>query len=265
MQDVAVEEDRFPAVAEPFDDLADVVSPHGVETVGRLVEDQQVGVVHQGLGEPQALAHSLAEPTYRFSVAVAEPDQFEEFVDAGTDLRFAHPAESAVEPKRRAGGMVRIDAERFGEVADPLPCGGRSGGATEQRRVPGGGPDHAEQRLDERRFAGAVGAEQPEHLAGVGTQRNPGERLDPTAAGDGPTSIDLREVFDFDDRGGNAHTDNVRINWITSVASASTIAENNSNRWAGWDHDGERNSCSYNSRNRSRWWVESNTPSSTNS
>ena len=42
-QDVRAQQDRHARVAERADHVADVADAGGVETVGRLVEDQQVG------------------------------------------------------------------------------------------------------------------------------------------------------------------------------------------------------------------------------
>ena len=56
---VAVQEDRFALVAQPAEHFADLAAADRIEAVGRLVEHQQVGIVHQRLGQPDALPHSL--------------------------------------------------------------------------------------------------------------------------------------------------------------------------------------------------------------
>ena len=56
-QDVARDEDRPAGVGEVAQLRPEVVDPGRVQAVGRLVEDEQLRVVEQGRGDPQALAH----------------------------------------------------------------------------------------------------------------------------------------------------------------------------------------------------------------
>ena len=64
--------------------------------------------------------------------------------------------------RRDAGG----GGQPLRHVPDPVPGGGRAERRAEQPHVTGGAGDHAEQRAHEGGLAGAVGAEQGEHLAG---------------------------------------------------------------------------------------------------
>ncbi len=58
-EQVAVEEDG-PSLAPQLDeDVADLASSHRVDAVGRFVEDDQLRIVHQRLGESDPLLHPL--------------------------------------------------------------------------------------------------------------------------------------------------------------------------------------------------------------
>ena len=61
VQHVRGDEHRAALGAEPPDQLDDVPALHGVEAVERLVEQQQLGRVHERLGQLDALAHALRE------------------------------------------------------------------------------------------------------------------------------------------------------------------------------------------------------------
>src|SRR5438132_1685149 len=52
-QDVAGEEDRHALGTEPADELADLAHFLGVEADGGLVEDEELGLVEEGLGESE--------------------------------------------------------------------------------------------------------------------------------------------------------------------------------------------------------------------
>ena len=53
------DQDGLPTPLAVAEDVGELPPGEGIETRGRLVEDQKVRVVQQGLGEPEALAHPL--------------------------------------------------------------------------------------------------------------------------------------------------------------------------------------------------------------
>ena len=60
--------------SEPADQLDDVAALHRVEPVQRLVEQEQLGRVHERLGELDALSHALREAPDASFRGVLEPD-----------------------------------------------------------------------------------------------------------------------------------------------------------------------------------------------
>jgi hypothetical protein len=58
-EEVCVQEHAGPALAQPANDLADVVTSYGVERAGGLVEDDERRVPEQRHAEPEPLLHSL--------------------------------------------------------------------------------------------------------------------------------------------------------------------------------------------------------------
>lgn len=93
-------------------------SAHGVESIGRFIEDEQVRVVQHGLCEPQALSHPLGVATDRFVFASFKAYEFEEFFFAGGDLRVGHFAKAAVEVQSASTSVMSRKDEVFGEVSN---------------------------------------------------------------------------------------------------------------------------------------------------
>lgn len=56
-EQVAVEEHGLATAFQLGQDLPDITTADGVHTIGRLVEQHDVRIVHQGLGDADPLAH----------------------------------------------------------------------------------------------------------------------------------------------------------------------------------------------------------------
>ena len=135
----------------------------------RLVEDQDVGILDQRVGDAEALEHAARVRVDAVVGAIGHADLLEDLVD----LRLRIGPRDAVQASRvaqvLAPGHAVVEADAVRQVADA---------ALHLERVPGrieaddAGParrrlGQAEEHQDGRRLAGAVLAEQPEDLAGV--------------------------------------------------------------------------------------------------
>ena len=178
-QEVAGEHDRQAAlVDEPAQQLEDLDDADRVDRGGRLVEDQEVGRLDQGIGDAEPLAHAAgvgADPVVR---AVGEADLGEDLVDGGLRLGLAEAVETGRVAQVLAAGHVLVEADGVGQVADP---------SLDLARLPGGIEPHhrclavgrlgqPEQHQDRGRLARAVLAEQPEDLARVDREVEPVDR-----------------------------------------------------------------------------------------
>ena len=134
-----------------------------VEAVDRLVEDEQLRVAQQAARDAEALAH-------------AERVGLDLVVGAarrGRRARARRRSRAVRRPVARRGvdvqvlapGQVRVEARLLDDRAD---AGERRGALAGQRRgraarmLPAVGSREAEQQPDQRRLAGAVGAQEPE-------------------------------------------------------------------------------------------------------
>ena len=84
-QDVGAEDDGVIA-GEGREQLADLDDLLGIETAGRLVEDQDVGVVDDGLGDADALAVAFGQLADQLVADVAERAAADDLVDAAFDV-----------------------------------------------------------------------------------------------------------------------------------------------------------------------------------
>ncbi len=165
------------------DDLAQLTTEHhrlvGVEAGGRLVEAQQLGAGGQRSGDGDELALALGQLARRGVGETAEVEHIERLVDRiGVGDR---PGEHLLDrrPRRRvdgrhgevlAHGEVVEQLDRLPGARHALPGAGVGAQAGDVGAVDG---DRAEvrheagDRVDERRLAGPVRADQPDQLAGL--------------------------------------------------------------------------------------------------
>jgi hypothetical protein len=164
-EQVRVDEDGAALVFELLADLADVAAALGVDAVGGLVEQDEVGVVHEGLGEADALAHALGVLLDALLGPVLHADEVEELVDALLAVLAGDAGHGAVEIEDLPALEVVGEAVVLGEVAD------RARVACRRRAFPRTEPLTVEGRMTVMRILTRVdlpaplGPEQAEDLA----------------------------------------------------------------------------------------------------
>ena len=144
-----------------FDDLL------GVETAGGLVEDQDVGVVDDGLGDADALAVAFGQLADQLGADVAEGAAPDDLVGAALDVGAGDALELADEGEVLDDLHLGVEGRGFGEVADALldllrvlqHVEAGDGG------LAGGGREEAGEDAHRGGFPGAVGAEEADDLA----------------------------------------------------------------------------------------------------
>ena len=159
-----------------------------VEARGRLVQDQQVGLVLEGDDEADLLLVALgvlAELAGRVQVQAFDQRALVRSVDAAPEVGEVGD--------RLAAGEPVVERELAGQVADAAVDRHRVGRRldVEDERAPGGRTDQVEQDPDRRRLARAVGPEIPEDLTGVDAEV---EVDDATVL-----AVGLGQLFDPDD------------------------------------------------------------------
>ncbi len=156
------------------DEGADLVLLVGVEPVGRLVEDQHRGIVQERLRQSDAALVALRQRLDRLRQHGMQRRPLDRKLDDPARVgavEAADPGDEAQERRRRHVGIARralgqvadraLGRDRIGDDVVPAHDGG-AGGRREKAR------DH----LHRRRFAGAVRAEEPQHLAARHLERH---------------------------------------------------------------------------------------------
>ena len=162
-QDVRAQQHGHTRLPEGADDLPDPADAGWVESVGRLVEDEQVGVLEQRSGDGQPLLHPGGVAPVVVAGTVGEPDLLERGVDRGA--RHAdgprEQAEVLATGERREEAGFLDDGP---DAVDDLWQLGRHLEPEEPHRALGraGQP---EQHLDRAGLAGTVRAQEPVHPA----------------------------------------------------------------------------------------------------
>ena len=140
----------------------------GVEAVGRLVEDQHFRIVQDRLREPDPAPVPFRQRVdalieHRFQV-----QQADDLVETASALIACQPANVGDELEESQRSHFRIARRTFGQVADPALGFAARGLDVETANGRGARGRGQEARDDahRRRLAGAVGAQETEHLAG---------------------------------------------------------------------------------------------------
>jgi hypothetical protein len=89
-----------------------------VETRERLVEDDDTGIVHDGVGDQDLLAHALGVRRQRLVPVVVNAEQLEEPLDLLIEHAIAQSTETADEPHVFGTCQVRIQVRLFQDVAE---------------------------------------------------------------------------------------------------------------------------------------------------
>ena len=153
------EEDGAPAGGVLTDGRPEVAPPGDVHPGGRLVEDEQLGVGQQGHGEP--------EPLLLAAGALVDPP----VADVRDTGPLHHPVDGDVVDEERAGQLEGLaDADvleqpgRLHDGGDEAVRDGAPRALPEHGDGAGGGVGEAEDHVDRRGLAGAVGAEERDDL-----------------------------------------------------------------------------------------------------
>src|SRR5262249_42196555 len=118
-QDMRAENDRVFA-REMLQQLADFDDLLGIETAGGFIEDQDIGVVDDGLREADALAVAFGELRDELAAHVAERAALDDFVYAVLDLALRNALQLAHEIEVLDHLHLGVNRRRLRQIADPL-------------------------------------------------------------------------------------------------------------------------------------------------
>jgi len=159
----------FARARELADQRADLADLDRVEADGRLVEDHHGRIVHDRLGEADALAVALRQRADHASPHLREAAAFERAVDRGLSLRARHVLQLRDVAEIALDAHFGIERRRLGQVSDRAPRGERVAEdvVARDRRRAVGGRQEARQHAHRGGLAGAVGPEEAHDFAGL--------------------------------------------------------------------------------------------------
>ena len=174
---VGGEQDRRPLLDVAADDLPDLQGVEDVEARGRLVEDGQHGLGHQGPGQEELAGHALAVGADLGLQAVAELGDGHGPVDELLLLLGGPGVEVGHEVEVIQALHVLVGAGLLGQVADLLPdeIGFLAEVVVEEGDLAGGGGEERGDDAERRRLAGPVRADQGEDLPGADVEIDAGQ------------------------------------------------------------------------------------------
>src|SRR5258708_14870516 len=167
VEPVAAHDDRLALVAQAYDKVLHPTGAERIKTGSRFIENDQLGIVDQGLSQADALAHALGVFLEDAFAIGFKADHLDQFLGAAMTDAGGHVEKASVKVERFLGIEESIQVRFFGEVADPLILMNAGGRFVEDQGIPIRWEKQPQKQLDRRGLARSVGAEQAEDLAWI--------------------------------------------------------------------------------------------------
>src|ERR1019366_3167237 len=168
---------------------------HRIDPGGRLVEEQQRGLVNGRARKRDALLPPARERPGQLPPTIGQPRALEDVVDAHAEPLDGHAVDPRVEGEVLGDGEILVQAEALGHVADALldALGLPHDVVSDHGAVTAGGIEDPAEHADGGRLSRAVRTEDAEDLAAADVERYVAYGDEAAEAG--------REVLGVNDRG----------------------------------------------------------------
>ena len=105
----------------PFQNVAKVDPLFGVQPRGRLVQNQNIRVIEQCLGDAQPAAHSAGKGPDLFIAGLLQTDHMQQFLNLRHGLGAGHPFQHSHIQKEITGTVLRISDKILGQITQFIP------------------------------------------------------------------------------------------------------------------------------------------------
>ena len=105
----------------PFQNVAKVDPLFGVQTCGRLVQDQNIRVIEQCLGDAQPAAHPAGKSPELFVGNLLQPNHRQQLLNLRHSLGAGHPFQHSHIQKEITGAVLRIPHKFLRQIAKFVP------------------------------------------------------------------------------------------------------------------------------------------------
>ena len=157
---MTAENDRLAPPRQELDQVLDLAAADRVQAGGRFIQDHQVRVVDQGLGQTDAARHAFRELAHRPVAGRGKADHFEQLIRAALALLAGDAEKRAEEIQRFPRREVAIQVRFLGQVADPAVDRHVPRRLAEDFETPARRIEQPQEQLDGGGLAGAVRAQQ---------------------------------------------------------------------------------------------------------
>ena len=180
--------------AQVLDDAEQPDDAGGVEAERGVVQDDELRLLEQDVGQAEALAHAARVLHDGLVGGVLELDHVEQLGDARVGVGARDAVELGGEAEVLCAGQVAVEADGLREVADPPLDGERvtRGVVAADADGPGARLGEAQHHEDAGALARAVGAEESEDLALVDGEVDGVHGGEPAVALGEPAGLDQR-------------------------------------------------------------------------
>ena len=163
-QQVAAHQDSLSLVPQLEDQVLHLAGTDGVEAGCGFVEQNQLRVVDQRLGQADAPRHAFGIFTQLAAASVLDSHQLNQALNPLlTNLR-RHIEQSAVKVQRLFGIQEFVQVGLFRQIANAFVLGDIRRIFAKHQGLPAGGKQQPQQELDGGRFARPVGPQQAKNL-----------------------------------------------------------------------------------------------------
>ncbi len=213
-QHMGAKDDPGALAAQAVEQLVELDGGQRVEAHRRFVEQQQARFAEQRLGQAEALAHALRVGFQAPPGCMAEADLFQQA--RGFGRRHALEAGEVAQGFRAA--ELRVEGHVLRQVAELAARLQAPRIVAEDPHAAFAGGQQAEDQLDGGGLAGAVVAEQAEHLAGLQAQ------VEPAQGGEG--AVAQGRAVDLDQAHGLGSAAGIRISgWLSRTPGERTTGK----------------------------------------
>ena len=162
------------AAGEPLDEMADLDDLLGIEADGGLVENDDLGIMDQGLGQADALLITARKALDQVVALILNIGLDHSVLDARAALFRGNVFDASHEIEIGGNRHIQIQRRIFGQIPDALADLERVVEDIEARdlRAAAGSGQKAGQDTHGGGLAGAIGAQEPENLALVHHERH---------------------------------------------------------------------------------------------
>src|SRR5690242_18549679 len=118
VQIVRRDEDGSSVASQLGDDVAEALRPHRIETMRRLIEDEQLLVVQERLGQPYALQISFRQLTDLLSPVFGEAEPLHDLLDTAPRRDAGKSGEKCITRERLLHAPARRDDDELRQIPD---------------------------------------------------------------------------------------------------------------------------------------------------